>query len=319
MAKTQRTNREATTVRASANGARVGTPVARSAQRGARPAANRRRQVRQWWQTPWAPLGAVAVVALIVVLFMFAGRNQQLTGSDQKPVSASVLTAITHVSPTVSSTVGRGTVVQPFTAVSPAVSVLKGKTGKPEVLYVGAEYCPYCAAQRWSMIVALSRFGTFSNLRLTTSSSSDTYPDTPSFTFRSSSYTSQYVDLETVEIQDRNHNNLEKLSKDQQALFDKYDAPPYISAQNAGAIPFIDIGNQYVEISSGYLPDIIGGQSWDDIAKALNDPNAESTKAIVGTANYITAGICQTTNNQPASVCTAAPIPDLQKKLPKAK
>ena len=32
--------------------------------------------------------------------------------------------------------------------------------GKPKVLYVGAEYCPFCAAERWPMVVALSRFGT---------------------------------------------------------------------------------------------------------------------------------------------------------------
>ena len=36
--------------------------------------------------------------------------------------------------------------------------------GKPLVLYVGAEYCPYCAAERCAMVQALSRFGTFSNL-----------------------------------------------------------------------------------------------------------------------------------------------------------
>ena len=24
--------------------------------------------------------------------------------------------------------------------------------GKPEMLYMGAEYCPYCAAERWAMI-----------------------------------------------------------------------------------------------------------------------------------------------------------------------
>ena len=36
--------------------------------------------------------------------------------------------------------------------------------GKPEMLYMGAEYCPYCAAERWAMIVALSRFGTFTGL-----------------------------------------------------------------------------------------------------------------------------------------------------------
>ena len=37
--------------------------------------------------------------------------------------------------------------------------------GKPEVLYVGTEFCPYCAAESWSLIVALSRFGQFSGLQ----------------------------------------------------------------------------------------------------------------------------------------------------------
>ncbi|HSR26568.1 MAG TPA: DUF929 family protein, partial [Candidatus Eisenbacteria bacterium] len=47
---------------------------------------------------------------------------------------------------------------------------LAGPTGRPEVLYVGAEYCPYCAAERWPLIVALSRFGTFSGVRAAASS-----------------------------------------------------------------------------------------------------------------------------------------------------
>ena len=37
--------------------------------------------------------------------------------------------------------------------------------GKPEVLFIGAEYCPFCGAQRWAMITALSRFGTFTGLK----------------------------------------------------------------------------------------------------------------------------------------------------------
>ena len=38
--------------------------------------------------------------------------------------------------------------------------------GKPEVFYAGSEACPFCGVQRWGMIVALSQFGTFSNLHL---------------------------------------------------------------------------------------------------------------------------------------------------------
>src|ERR1700748_87338 len=33
--------------------------------------------------------------------------------------------------------------------------------GKPEVVYMGGEFCPYCAAERWALTAALGRFGTF--------------------------------------------------------------------------------------------------------------------------------------------------------------
>jgi len=36
--------------------------------------------------------------------------------------------------------------------------------GKPEVLYVSTQYCPYCAAENWALLVALGRFGVFSDV-----------------------------------------------------------------------------------------------------------------------------------------------------------
>ena len=50
---------------------------------------------------------------------------------------------------------------------TPKQPPLTARTGKkkPELLYIGAEYCPYCAASRWPLIIALSRFGTFKGLR----------------------------------------------------------------------------------------------------------------------------------------------------------
>ena len=79
---------------------------------------------------------------------------------------------------------------------------LTGPNGKPLIFYFGAEFCPYCAAERWPLIVALSRFGTFTGLSTTTSSSSDAYPNTPTFTFRAASYTSDYVSFQAVEASD---------------------------------------------------------------------------------------------------------------------
>ncbi len=50
---------------------------------------------------------------------------------------------------------------------------------KPQVAYIGAEYCPFCASERWPMVIALSRLGTFSGLGLTTSSATDVFPEHP--------------------------------------------------------------------------------------------------------------------------------------------
>ncbi len=50
---------------------------------------------------------------------------------------------------------------------------------EPELLYMGGEFCPFCAAERRAMAAAVSRFGTLSGLRFIHSSPTDTYPNTP--------------------------------------------------------------------------------------------------------------------------------------------
>ena len=68
--------------------------------------------------------------------------------------------------------------------------------GKPRIVYLGAEYCPYCATERWAMVNALSRFGTFKNLKITTSSATDVDANTPTFSFYGSTFTSPYIKFE---------------------------------------------------------------------------------------------------------------------------
>ena len=114
--------------------------------------------------------------------------------------------------------------------------------GKPEMLYMGAEYCPYCAAERWSMIVALSRFGTFSGLSTVHSSTTDTPSNISTFTFHGSSYTSKYLTFTPVEMQTNildpstgNYTALQTPTTEQQALLTKYDAPPYVASADRPA------------------------------------------------------------------------------------
>jgi thiol-disulfide isomerase/thioredoxin len=37
------------------------------------------------------------------------------------------------------------------------------RDGKLLVFFMGAEYCPYCAAERWAIVRALQRFGRWMN------------------------------------------------------------------------------------------------------------------------------------------------------------
>jgi hypothetical protein len=71
--------------------------------------------------------------------------------------------------------------------------------GKPEVLYVGDEYCPYCAMESWPLIVALSRFGQFTGLGTSRSPAFDHIAPIDGWTFHGSRYASPYLSFVPVE------------------------------------------------------------------------------------------------------------------------
>ncbi|HEX9068679.1 MAG TPA: DUF929 family protein [Ktedonobacterales bacterium] len=266
-------------------------------------------------QRNWIMLSAIGVLVVALIALIVAASNSNppsITGQIGQPAPANVLKALESPDAGLFNAVSGGGVAVALTKVA-NTPVQNGPNGKPQFLYIGGEYCPYCAADRWSYIMALSRFGTFKNLKLMASSDTDSFPTTATFSFAGSSFTSQYVDFVPVEASDRARKELEKLTDQESALMAKYNATPYV--QSAGGIPFISIGNQFVRNGSGYDPSVINGQTWDQIAQKLTDSSDPVTKAVVGNANYLTAAICLTTNNQPGNVCTAAPIPNIEKIL----
>ena len=254
-----------------------------------------------------APLAVVAGIALLVVAFLVI--RWYTTPLPIPPLTTDatqqVVSSISSLPASELDAVGAGSannLVKPVSG-----TPLTGPNGHPEVFYLGAEYCPYCAAERWPMIIALSRFGTFSGLKTTSSSSSDVYPNTPTFTFHGSTYTSQYVDFVAVETTDRDRNPLESPSSAQQALVNQYDS--------AGSIPFVDFGNRYAFSGAMYLPDALSAMSWTAVADALAQPTSPQAKAILGSANLITAAVCKLTADKPASVCSSSTIQSLEKTL----
>ncbi len=180
------------------------------------------------------------------------------------------------------------------------------------MIYVGAEYCPYCAAERWSLVMALARFGTFSGLQEMRSSPTDVDPNTATFTFHASTYSSSVISFQPVELEDRNQQPLESPSASVASIFTTFDQPPYAATRQG--FPFLDIGGRFMLEGAGYDAALLQGLSWDQIASSLSDAGSPVTQAIVGNANDLTAAICSAARNQP-SVCTSPTITGIEAAL----
>lgn len=248
----------------------------------------------------------VAVVALVAV--RFATGTTTRAGAPARPAEDSVITAVTSVPAGVLDQVGVGSGTAPPTSIQ-APALTSG--GKPQVLYVGAEYCPYCAAERWAMVVAASRFGTFSGLGQTASAAADVYPSTATLTFHGSSYTSSTitftgVETESNQVAGNGYAPLDTLSAADQQTLSTYNQAPYVTS--GGSIPFVDIGGKYLISGASYSPALLQGKTHAQIAAALSDPTSPIAQAVDGTANQITAAICATTSNAPTDVCSSAGV-----------
>ncbi len=250
------------------------------------------------------------IALLVVVYFVAALGNNPETKYIGQPVPSSLLQQITGVSDSTLNAVGTPSGVSPPARISGS-TLTSG--GKPEILYVGGEFCPYCAIERWALIVALSHFGSFQGLEYMLSSSTDVNPDTPTFTFANATYTSNYVTFVPVEEFGRGGESqvIQTLTAEQQTLVSQYDTCS-ASGQNGG-IPFVDIANKYAvncgaqfvlsDVAGSGSPNIVG-MNWTQIASQLDNPNSGVAQMIDGAANYLISSICVVTGDTPASVCT---------------
>jgi len=285
---------------------------------GGRPAAVPAKRTVSGAMLAWGAVGLVVVIIVVLVVVKTVSGNGATSSSHQAvlPASATLVKQVTTVPASVFDTVGTN-IPPAFAGTQPIVIsgqpplTLNGKT--PSMMYFGAEYCPFCAAERWSMVYWLSQFGTFKGLSEIKSSSTDVYPNTNSFTFYKTSYTSSVVDFAGFEILDRSQNKLMTASTLAQNLFTKYDTPPYTT--QAAGFPFIDIGGLYVLYSTSFTPNILKNLSWDQIASKLSNPNDPVTMAIVGNANIMTAATCIATGDVPASVCSSSTIKAIEPAL----
>lgn len=233
----------------------------------------------------------VIILAVVfgVSYFAFTPRNtgESLIGT---PISENISSQLSGVSYNTLNSVDKSSVIQ-LTKVSGRPLI---DNGKPVVLYVGADYCPFCASERWALVVALSKFGNFTGLTYMMSSPSDVYANTPTMSFEKITYTSDYITFQAVETSDRSGNPLQSTTTEQKLLMQLYDS--------TGGIPFVDIANNYVIAGSQFQPSTFQGMSWAQISANLDNPKSQVGKSVDASAATLITAICKSLDTKPA-VC----------------
>ncbi|MGC8622675.1 MAG: DUF929 family protein [Candidatus Micrarchaeia archaeon] len=248
-----------------------------------------------------------AILILIVVAVVAAYLNTKPASSSAlvgAPVSNTTLSQLKDIAmnQTLASAVGSGSAGN--------LPTLENGTpiytnGKPTIIYIGADYCPFCAATRWTLIIALMRFGNFTSLHYMESSPTDYAPSTPTFTFYNSSYFSNLIYFAGVETLTRNYTPLSYPDSLENATFNKYNLNnPALPSSERGGIPFVDFANKSVQNGAEFSPTLINKLTWSQIIQELNNPNSQVSQAIIGSANIFTAQICSIDNYTPRSICS---------------
>jgi hypothetical protein len=271
---------------------------AETAARAAQLRAEAARKDRQRTQVIAASVAVVVVVIAVVLGVVISNRPKDAPAAGSTAGSGGGAAALATLEKLPATLFDKAPAPSP----SQAPAKLQGGTaltqdGKPKVLYIGAEYCPFCAMERWALIGALSRFGTFTGVTETTSSSTDVHPDTPTFSFKDAKFTSDTVAFQAVETQDRDGKPLQTLEGENLALFQKFNP--------GGGIPWITYGGTHATDGATVDANAFEGKTYDQIIAGIQDPTSDIGKTVTPAINMITAQICSQTDGKPANVCTS--------------
>jgi hypothetical protein len=187
-------------------------------------AARKRAETRRRLLLAGAAVIAVVGVVGALVAVKFTATPARPVASESQ-ASSVVVRQVTSVPAAVLAEVSPGQAVTPLQTVrtsGPPLTI----TGKPVIVFVSEESCPFCAAERWSVAVALSHFGTWDHLGSTTSSATDVYPDTATLSFRTAVYQSTELTLRTTELADNAGRPLQAQTPLDTRLIDAFDVPP---------------------------------------------------------------------------------------------
>ena len=184
---------------------------------------------------------------------------------------------------------------------------LKQDSGKSLVFFMGAGFCPFCAAERWAIVEALRNFGKWEGLVETASAGHDEkFLNIPTVSFARAKYESDHVEFVGRETAYRNFEPLQELGEKDYEILDTFN-PDQI-------IPFMLIDGQFMQVGAGYSPQILEGIDHAKVKAELANPASPVGKAIKAEIDNITALICKSIGGK-AATCNSENIKSLVAKV----
>jgi hypothetical protein len=123
---------------------------------------------------------------------------------------------------------------------------------------------------------------------------------------RSVSWTSDYVEFVGRETADRNFELLQELDETDYEILDTFN-PDHI-------IPFLLIDGQFMQVGSGYSPELLEGMNHTKVKEGTQNPASTVGKAIKTEADNITTLIFKSIGSK-ANVCNIEDVKSLADKI----
>ena len=248
----------------------------------------------------------VVIVAVLVVVKVAGGGSGSGSGASADQASPPAGTPIPEATlaklqsiplSTLTAAPTSGIVTSPQSVSGHALTA----DGKAQLLFIGAEFCPHCAAERWPLYIALSKFGTFSPQPGRIHSANED-GDVPTLTFYGTKYTSPYLTFTPVEVytnkpQGQGYAPLQTPTQAQLTLWQ--DA-------NGGSFPFVDFGGKKELTSAQYIFTPLQNLPFSTVADQVGDNSTAIGADIDASAAELISTICGSlSNDQPSDVCSA--------------
>ncbi|HXZ62348.1 MAG TPA: DUF929 family protein [Acidimicrobiales bacterium] len=247
----------------------------------------------------------IAVVAVLLIVKFAGGGSSTSSTADQPsppggtPIPAATLAKLSSVPlSTLRSAPTTGILTTPQSASGKALTT----DGKPQLLYIGAEYCPHCAAERWAMYVALTKFGTFDPEPGRIHSATQD-GNIPTLTYYRTKYSSPYLAFNPVEVYT---NYLNSSGNNYVALETPTEAELNLwQSGNGGSFPYVNFAGKAILPSAQYSFADLQGLTFDQVAAQVGNNATTAGADIDASANQLIKTICTTmTHDQPADVCS---------------